>query len=126
MLTTVTIECDLPDGYEAVAWRVPKDGELYYSLSTSGARVASSATLMGMILRKIEPRRVPLEAKDVPPGSAVRATSGGCWQMVTFAGGSHIGIANGLSENYGVMMTLGWQILRPDGEWEPCSKMEVK
>ena len=51
---------DLPEGWEAVAYRVPVEGEYY--LGSSGVKLCeSSFETVWLIIRKKQPRRIVLE-----------------------------------------------------------------
>jgi len=55
---------DLPEGWEAVAYRVPVEGEYY--LGSSGVKLCeSSFDTVWLIVRKKQPRRIVLEETDI-------------------------------------------------------------
>ena len=54
---------DLPEGWEAVAYRVPVEGEYY--LGSSGVKLCeSSFDTVWLIVRKKQPRRIVLDFDD--------------------------------------------------------------
>ena len=54
---------DLPEGWEAVAYRVPVEGEYY--LGSSGVKLCeSSFDTVWLIVRKKQPRRIVLEETE--------------------------------------------------------------
>ncbi len=58
---------DLPEGWEAVAYRVPVEGEYY--LGSSGVKLCeSSFDTVWLIVRKKQPRRIVLEETDIDAG----------------------------------------------------------
>lgn len=73
-----------------------------------------------------EPKRVPLCARDIPPGSAVKHKrwADSCYEMVLstndFIIGTHY--RNLKCEE---LQSEGWLIKRPGEDWKPCWKEEV-
>ena len=58
---------DLPEGWEAVAYRTPDAGEYY--LGSSGVKLCeSSFDTVWLIVRKKQPRRIVLEETDIDAG----------------------------------------------------------
>lgn len=75
---------------------------------------------------KPEPRRIPLCAGDVPPGSAISTTAGReSWWMVTWVG-NYVCCANAIAGGpvtFQRLMDDGFTILRPGStEWVECWK----
>ena len=73
---------------------------------------------------KPEPVMVPLGPEDVPPGSVLRK---GCWpehawQMVVFAGTTHVTTGSNHLAYYSELMGDKWVIKRPGEDWKPCHK----
>ncbi len=55
---------DFPDGWEAVAYRVPKAGECYFG--SSGIKLAlKDFENLWLVVRKKQPRRIVLEETNV-------------------------------------------------------------
>ncbi len=71
-------------------------------------------------------QRVPLEAKDIPPGSAIKRPDDPSWAMVVVCMTTAIESAHSggtWNTRLKELMSEGWLILRPgQTEWEPCSK----
>ena len=69
---------------------------------------------------KPEPVTTPLGPEDVPPGSALRLTSGSEWFLISRA--SKFGLYFGsLWVDY-IELQGSWQIKRPGEDWKPCHK----
>ena len=69
---------------------------------------------------KPEPVMVPLGPEDVPPGSALRVTSGSEWFLISRA--SKFGVYLGsLWVDY-IELQGSWEIKRPGEDWKPCHK----
>lgn len=72
MLKQVTIECDVPDGYEAVRFGVPRKGELFAETSNDMVHTAKeNFHVTRLIVRPIPPALVPLGPEDVIPGKTL-------------------------------------------------------
>ena len=58
---------DLPEGWEAVAYRQPKAGEYY--IYSGGIKLAhADFNNLWLIIRKKQPRRIVLEETDIDAG----------------------------------------------------------
>lgn len=69
---------------------------------------------------KPEPVTTPMGPEDVPPGSALRVTSGSEWFLISRA--SKFGVYFGsLWVDY-IELQGSWQIKRPGEDWSPCHK----
>lgn len=70
---------------------------------------------------KPTPKRVPLEAKDVPPGSVFRTPAVfDTWYMPTFVSPTNLQFASS-TVSYKDLHSR-WEIKRPGEGWKPCSK----
>ncbi len=72
---------DLPEGWEAVAYRVPVEGEYY--LGSSGVKLCeSSFDTVWLIVRKKQPRRIVLEEVEAGHGKVELFHDRRCWKIV--------------------------------------------
>lgn len=73
---------------------------------------------------------IPLEWTDVPPGSVFRQEGEQGWispDRVTVKGIWHLDIGCGVKFTFFTSLHQAyWHILRPGGEWQPCSKPAPK
>jgi len=70
---------DLPEGWEAVAYRVPVEGEYY--LGSSGVKLCeSSFDTVWLIVRKKQPRRIVLEETDIANAEVAFHDDDGVWK----------------------------------------------
>lgn len=77
-------------------------------------------------IKPTPPKRVPLEAKDVPPGSClgVKGLIGKGWSAILSVG--HKGISINLNSLTFEELMDGYEISRDNGKtWSPCWKEEV-
>lgn len=131
--TNVTLEqCEVPDGYEAVRYGHPKRGELFYWRKDVSNAAFDFDTDTHLIVRRIEPPRVPLEAKDVVVGKTlIRNKSAEC-SLVMAASEHGVTYAGLCFDDSGTttLATSRWSTLFDRGEmsndhgatWQPCSK----
>jgi hypothetical protein len=68
-------------------------------------------------------KRVPLEAKDVPPGSVFKSNKCAYGDWVAPYAVTNVGVwfVRTNEWNYAALMD-GWEIKRPGEDWKPCSK----
>lgn len=104
-----------------------------YHVKLENGRVWAIGTKAKVELAPLSPlptpkKLIPLEASDVPPGSAIRLDENG-WGIIQSA--SKFGVVvtypgGGLVQHfveYRALAEMGWQILRPNHtEFVPCSK----
>lgn len=73
-----------------------------------------------------EPELVPLEASDIPPGSAIRNNPPNPyapWWIVTMVTSEGVTLGPRTSVNtFCALMSRGDEIKRPGEDWNPCSK----
>ena len=70
---------DLPEGWEAVAYRVPVEGEYY--LGSSGVKLCeSSFDTVWLIVRKKQPRRIVLDETDIANAEVAFHDDDGVWK----------------------------------------------
>ncbi len=72
---------DLPEGWEAVAYRVPKTGECYFG--SSGVKLALiDFENLWLIVRKKQPRRIVLEEVEAGHEKVEFFHDRRCWKIV--------------------------------------------
>ena len=72
---------DLPEGWEAVAYRTPDAGEYY--LGSSGVKLCeSSFDTVWLIVRKKQPRRIVLEEVEAGHEKVEFFHDRRCWKIV--------------------------------------------
>jgi hypothetical protein len=73
---------------------------------------------------KLEPVKVPLELKDIPPNSAIRMPlNRDRWYLILSAGPFGIVTHNANNLSFRELMEGQWEIKRPNQGWGPCYKM---
>ncbi|NBW09984.1 MAG: hypothetical protein EBR82_18355 [Caulobacteraceae bacterium] len=122
-------QCEVPDGYEAVEFRIPTLMDEFINGTGMVVRCNAPPSSPRIIVRRIEPKRVPLEAWDIVPGQTilnlVHQTHGG--SVVVFANSTECIYINGVG-----LSRQAYQSLFEDEErtysndhgatWQPCSK----
>ena len=72
---------DLPEGWEAVAYRVPKAGECYFG--SSGIKLAlKDFENLWLVVRKKQPSRIVLEEVEAGFGKVEFFHDRRCWKIV--------------------------------------------
>ena len=72
---------DLPDGWEAVAYRVPK-GNIEFVFIENVVREAKPQDKKCLIVEKIQPRRIVLEEVEAGHGKVEFFHDRRCWKIV--------------------------------------------
>jgi hypothetical protein len=74
---------DLPDGWEAVAYRIPKAGEYFLSIDNKISHANdNSRWCPWLIIRKKQPRRIVLEEVEAGFGKVEFFHDRRCWKIV--------------------------------------------
>ena len=76
---------DLPEGWDAVAYRIPVEGEYYLSVDNKISDASNGQWCPWLIIRKKQPRRIVLEESDIDNYDIVYRQNGGTttyWKIV--------------------------------------------
>lgn len=71
---------DLPEGWEAVAYRVPVEGEYYLSVDNKISHAINGQWCPWLIIRKKQPRRIVLEETDIANAEVAFHDDDGVWK----------------------------------------------
>lgn len=72
---------DLPEGWEPVAYRIPKAGECYFG--SQGVKLAlKDFENLWLVVRKKQPRRIVLEEVEAGHGKVEFFHDRRCWKIV--------------------------------------------
>ncbi len=72
---------DLPEGWEAVAYRIPKAGEYFLSIDNEISHANdNSHWCPWLIIRKKQPRRIVLEETDIANAEVAFHDDDGVWK----------------------------------------------
>lgn len=126
MLKTVTIECEVPDGYEA-KFAMPTMGQTFKPLSDATVNVAPRIaefdySSIHLVLTPIPPRMVPLGPEDVVPGTVFKHPD---WKVgFRYAEPCQAGIEIiGRIYTGQTLMADGWSYKTPSmTDWQKCEK----